>query len=214
MNPLFCALVPLSLSFVSAEAISQEVETQETPRDNYVLSARGPKEGEYTLGMGGSLLYILPSVDVRWLHGLVGPLQADVQLKTIGIINVFDAAMRFRLVEGEYFSLALRAGGQLTAIMSPFGGVDVKPEVWTSGGGGALFSIGPSWMQWTLSGGAFVGYNSESKQRVTLADARLGVEFPVAQTRNMFIEARAELLFDQGGKLESALPILSMGVAW
>lgn len=209
MNILFASLLALT-----QPSAPNDVETPtadavaEGPRDNYILSARGPATGHYVLGMGGSLLLVVPLLDVRWVHGVSDLLQTDLQFKTIGMFNQLEARVRVRLIESEALSVALRGGGLLNHL---YAGDDVQ-GLWLGVGAGAIASFGTEALQWTVSLEGRAGQTFEVGL-VPMLDASVGVEFPVADTRNMFIELRALTSFtDTNGA--RTLPLLSLGVAW
>lgn len=185
---------------------------EETPRDNYVLSARGPQAGEYVLGMGGVFMFVLPAFDARWLYAVGPTFHTDLQLKTIGVLTQIDATVRFRLVDGEAFSLAVRGGSQIQGVVFESSD-DSVTGLMMSAGGGIVLSFGPEWLQWTLINEVYGGFSTESGREVTFLNNAIGVEFPVADTRNMFIEARVMTAFHPGQD-PVPLTLLSLGCAW
>ena len=206
------AVSALLIAQTSADVEFEADFQEETPRDNYVLSARGPAAGEHAIGLGGSLLLVLPSFDARWIYAVSSSLQTDLQLKTVGVLTVVDTTVRYLLVNGERFSLALRGGAQTQGVIFESGD-DSVTGLMVSFGGGLMLSFGPEWLQWTFNNESYVGYSTGSGREVVFLNNSLGVEFPVADTRNMFIEARALTAFHPGQD-PIALPMLSLGVGF
>lgn len=221
MPTLLAAITVFSL-VSTPEAMTSTTQPSDArpPRDRFVLSARGPSDGRATQSAGGSVLVILPMLDLRRVHGGSGGIQAEARVKTLGILSFFDTAARFRLVDSEAFSFALFAGLDATVVLG-----EREPRVGESqdeaglaqmantlsGGGGFLMSAGPEWWQWTLRGGAYLGWSfSEGREVVTL-EASLGTEFPVGDSVSLFIEAGVDTY---GLPVLVPIPTLSIGVGW
>lgn len=190
--------------------VNVESERIESPRDNYILSARGPVEGEHVFGVGGALVYVLPSVDGRWVWAIDSMFYTDIQLKTIGVLTVVDATARIRFVGGEWFSLALRAGIQSQGLT--LSSSDDGTGFNLAGGGGVMLSFGPEWLQWTINAEVYGGYSTGTEESATFLNNTVGVEFPVHELRNMFVELRLLTVFHRLTTVP--LSIISLGVAW
>jgi len=73
----------------------------------FAQSVGGLVQGDSVFGVGGTVLYFVPLLDLRYRYGLADPIAFDVRLSTLGIYNRLHLGLRSRLVGDETFSLFL-----------------------------------------------------------------------------------------------------------
>jgi hypothetical protein len=184
----------------------------DTPRDNSILSARGPLTGSGAVSFATSFIGPIPLIDFRWLHGASDLVQTELQIRTLGILSLVELGARFRLVEGEYFSLALRTGGHAAAAFLPGEDGDDDFAGFAGGLGGAvLLSFGPEWMQWTAT---FEGRGTVNHEGDIFpgTKASIGVEFPLGPQLNAFFEGALLTNFVDGEVRQ--IPVVTHGLAF
>ncbi|MEM1024350.1 MAG: hypothetical protein AAGD10_11555 [Myxococcota bacterium] len=94
----------------------------------FANSVGGLVQGDSVFGVGATVLYFVPTLDLRYRYGLAKPIAFDVRLSTIGIFNRLHLGLRSRLFGDERFSLFLDTQLASNAFFFPGGSgiVDVQ----------------------------------------------------------------------------------------
>jgi hypothetical protein len=96
------------------------------PADQYdfLYSGVGPGEGKSVLGLGARALVLVPMFDIAYVRGLTDRLDFEARGSTIVIFDFADIGLRYRVLGGTTFSLAVRADatafGSLIATAGPW----------------------------------------------------------------------------------------------
>ena len=183
-------------------------------RPQLVLSAQGPGAGEFGISIGAAYSDLRPFVDFRYVHGIAEVVSFDLELLTYGLQNYLDAGLRFHLVRGDYFSLALRARVHEEHYL------DGDDLLLLSASPGILMSFGGQRMQWT--GGvdvdiffftALEGFDPAFEFVAYGLRPHIGFEFALTDSMNILAEARIRTFKIEG--FEAIVePGASIGLSW
>ena len=193
---------------------SREDHVPSMARPQLVLSAQGPGAGDFGISIGAAYSDLRPFVDFRYVHGIADVLSFDLELLTYGLQNHVDAGLRFHLVRGDYFSLALRARvheehyleGDNLALLSATPGI--------------LMSFGGERMQWTIGTDADIffftaleGFDPAFEFVAYGFRPHIGFEFALTDSMNILAEARVRT-FQIEGFDAIVEPGASIGLSW
>jgi hypothetical protein len=193
---------------------SSEDDVPSMARSQLVLSAQGPGAGEFGISIGAAYSDLRPFVDFRYVHGIADVLSFDLELSTYVLQNHLDAGLRFHLVRGDYFSLALRARvheehyleGDNLALLSASPGI--------------LMSFGGQRMQWTIGTDADIffftaleGFDPAFEFVAYGFRPHIGFEFALTDSMNILAEARVRT-FQIEGFDAIVEPGASIGLSW
>jgi hypothetical protein len=193
---------------------SDEFDLATSARPHAVLSAQGPGEGEFGISIGGAYSDKRPFIDFRYVHGLGHVASFDLALQTYGLQNHLDAGVRFHLVNGNHFSLALRARLHEEHFLE---GDDL---LLLSASPGILMSFGSERMQWTIGTDAHVyfftaleGFDPAFQFVAYGFRPHVGFEFALTESMNILAEAQVRTFVIDGFD-PIVEPGFSVGLGW
>ena len=108
-------------------------------------------QGDSVFGVGATVLFFVPTLDLRYRYGVADPLAFDVRMSSLGIYSRLHLGFRSRLVGDEKFSLFLDTHLGSNAFFIPGGSTFVSAQGFELAGVPGLgFSFGSPDVQFTF----------------------------------------------------------------
>lgn len=204
-----------SVDGATDEAANTTLETAHEP-NVFIYSGLGPGAGETAIGVGGRLLVVVPMLDLHVVHGFTDRLDLEARLSTIGILNVADLGLRYRLFGDEELSLAVRANAHGVGVFAfVAGGASVGAA------GGFTLAFGDEDWQLSITEDIPVHFfqavdagevEETGNFKAVVSRTTLAFETLVARRTSLYVTAQlyVPIVYGQAG----VLPFLAIGASF
>jgi hypothetical protein len=161
--------------------------------DPTVLAAPLPPSGESAFALGVAVYASVPTLSVRYLHGLSESIGVDLAIDTAGVAQIARGGVRVALIRGDASALALR-----WSAVEAHSALGEQPIVLFGMGPGLILSFsGAGSVWWSLAlDGALMASPLTARGPLAELRASAGLELPLGGSLGFVAEVGAQIFGD------------------